>query len=106
MGAWAIATLVAKAVTMALRILEEQSAPVADPVSVTETVRCADCHEEAWVIRWGRIRVGQDLSGYYAQASTDGVPVLLCRGCWHKRLGLDDYTAPRAATVENPHSRE
>lgn len=100
MSAWAIATLVAKVVTMALTILDEQRSAAAESVSVNDTVRCTDCDEEAWVMRWGRIRIGQDLSGWYAQASMDGTPELLCRGCWHKRLGIDDYTAPRA-TADN-----
>lgn len=56
----------------------------------TAPVRCARCGAEPWVIRWGNIRVGQDLAGYYYQATLTGAPDLLCRDCWHQSLGVDD----------------
>lgn len=95
-----------KVATIVLDILQTEGEPGTQRSSVTETIRCAGCGEEAWVVRWGSIRVGQDLSGWYAQASTDSVPVLLCRGCWHRSIGMDDYSAPTAATVGNRRDSE
>lgn len=92
--AWQIAQLVAKVVIAVISILESREGGDRGGSNVTETVKCASCGEEAWVIRYGAIRVGQDLTGWYAQATTDTVPVLLCRSCWHKAIGQDDYSNP------------
>lgn len=95
MQAWQIVTLAAKAASMVMQVLENGTDLNGGARSVTETVKCAGCEEEAWVIRWGAIRVGQDLSGWYAQATADGAPILLCRACWYKSIGMDDPTVAR-----------
>lgn len=77
--------------------MADDGSPGAHPTQATPPVRCVRCGSEPWVIRWGNIRVGQDLSGYYYQATMDGAPDLLCRDCWHTNIGMDDpMTGKRA----------
>lgn len=52
--------------------------------AVSDPVRCEYCDAEPWVIRWGNIRVAQELDGYLSVASLDG-PVMVCRACWARR---------------------
>ena len=61
----------------------------------TDPVTCDGCGAEPWTIRWGAIRVGQELDGFYSQATTDGEPRLLCRTCWYLALGTDDPLRPQ-----------
>lgn len=64
--------------------------------------RCAQCGSEPFVVKWGAVRVGQDLCGYFYQATSGPEPELLCRDCWHRVLGIDD---PLTGTRTNHAAR-
>lgn len=60
---------------------------------ISPPVACSKCGSEPYIVRWGSIRIGQELDGYYYVASSIGEPQLLCRDCWHDALGIaDDLT--------------
>lgn len=65
-----------------------------EPGTVSTPVECAGCGAVPWVIRWGRIRIGQELDGYYSLAIAEGDPELLCRSCWYLAIGVDDPLSP------------
>lgn len=89
-----IARTVTKVAELLMDVMDADRQREYAPYQISETVRCADCDAEAWQIRWGAIRVGQELRDFYAQSSVNGPPVILCRACWHKRLGVDDTLTP------------
>lgn len=64
-----------------------------EPPTATEPAACAHCGDVPWVVRWGAIRVGQDLAGYYYLATTGNESILLCRECWERALGVSDADA-------------
>lgn len=50
---------------------------------VTDVVACDGCGLVPFIIMWGRIRVGQDLSGFYSVGRTGDRPGMLCEACWN-----------------------
>lgn len=92
---------------VALRVLDFLGTVAMDidanskPGSITPPVQCGQCGATPWVVRWGAIRVGQELAGFYYQATTDGAPLLLCQECWDESLG---NTAPRARAGQGAES--
>lgn len=54
--------------------------------AVTPPVCCGQCGDTPFIVRWGAIRIGQCLDGYYYLATADGEPDLLCRDCWQAAL--------------------
>lgn len=71
-----------------LSALERMDRPDPDVQEVSTVARCVECGEEPFVVKWGAVRVGQDLSGYYYQPAVGEPNRLLCRDCWNRVLGL------------------
>lgn len=92
--------LVNKLMHMAMQYLEDDYMPGTRQPDVSPPARCAKCGDEPWIIRWGSIRIGQQLDGYYYQATVGGDPLLLCRECWHRTIGVDDPL--QAGTTTRP----
>jgi len=94
-------------VTLLLRLITEAAKIVVDLQSqqrslrpdyhetTTAPLRCEECNAEPWVVRWGAIRIGQELDGYYSLATTGATPRLVCRSCWYRALGVEDPATPR-----------
>lgn len=80
---YAILTLIAK-------LLDAADSDASGTVGVSEVLRCDGCGAEPWVIRWGSVRIGQDLAGYYSIATNQAEPILVCRECWERGLGIAD----------------
>lgn len=57
-------------------------------------MRCDECGDAPFEVKWGKIRVGYDLDGYYSQLTSDGTVRLLCRTCWNGSIGVDDPVYP------------
>lgn len=90
-----ILEVVDRLATLYMRVTEE-SKPDHWRVNLGESsIRCDDCGAEPFAVRWGRIRVGYDLDGYYSQLTSDGTARLLCRDCWHVSIGMDDPLRPK-----------
>lgn len=49
-------------------------------------VTCDQCSVEPWAVRWGGIRIGYDLGGWYSQLASDGTHRLLCEHCWQQSI--------------------
>lgn len=57
-------------------------------LGATPPVRCEQCGETPWVVRWGSIRIAQELDGFVYQATSGPNPLLLCRKCWLSSIGM------------------
>lgn len=53
---------------------------------VTPPVECGRCHEQPFTVRWGGLRVAQDLSGYYAIATVGPDPLIVCLECYEAAI--------------------
>jgi hypothetical protein len=92
---WALlGRLVERLGRLALEMADDDRFPVAGSSVPTPPSRCAQCGSEPWIVRWGSIRIGQQLDGFYYQATAGQGPRLLCRGCWHSAIGIDDPLVP------------
>lgn len=75
-------------VPLVIAALERMDRPDPEVQDVSTLARCVECGDEPFVITWGAVRVGQDLSGYYYQPAVGEPNRLLCRDCWNRVLGL------------------
>lgn len=80
-----LAPIIARAADRITRELAANGTQPGQPPNVMEIQQCADCGREPWVVRWGNIRICQQLDGYVSMASLDG-PILLCSDCWSNRI--------------------
>lgn len=78
-------------------ILWDERMPKYATTEPTPVAACERCGEVPFIVRWGTIRIGQELDGFYYQATAGGPPILLCRSCWHASIGTQDPLAPRKA---------
>lgn len=93
---WILAgKLINRLLHMAMEILSEDYRPEGGHHWATPPARCAKCGTEPWIVRWGSIRIGQQLDGFYYQATAGPDPILLCRDCWHAAIGVDDPLNPK-----------
>jgi len=79
---------------IAMEIIADDYGPGRPGQGATPPAHCARCGAEPWIVRWGSIRIGQQLDGYYYQATVGKDPILLCRDCWHSAIGVEDPLVP------------
>lgn len=58
------------------------------PFEITPPIECPGCGAEPFIVRWGAVRLGQSLDGYYARPTVNGEHSIVCRECWERALGV------------------